>query len=125
MFLVTTSKRHQDCKRAKQLLYTIGFKTEKQILEIKLDDFGEELERAHLVADGFGGQNKNRIMVGIIQFWVQFCSPSHIKCVRLAYPVVEHPFLPCLLKYRKKPKNPVKSLIQKHAFTLLETIPQG
>nr|CAI5868926.1 unnamed protein product [Callosobruchus analis] len=47
------------------------------------------LERVRLVADGCGGQNKNSTMVGMVQYWLQY-SPSHIKYLQLAYPVVGH-----------------------------------
>nr|CAI5855078.1 unnamed protein product [Callosobruchus analis] len=54
----------------------------------------EEVERVSLVSDGSGGQNRNGTMVGMVQYWLQFCSPSHRECVKLAYPAVGHPFPP-------------------------------
>lgn len=33
-------------------------------------------------------------MVGMVQYWLQCCSPPHLKCVELVYPVVGHSFLP-------------------------------
>nr|CAI5824315.1 unnamed protein product [Callosobruchus analis] len=86
-----------------------------------LEKFDEEVERRRLVDGGCGGQNKNSTMVGVVQYWLQFCSPAHIKCV---HPVVGYPFLPCVCSISKKAKNALQSLIQKHTFTLLEIIPQ-
>nr|CAH7744237.1 unnamed protein product [Callosobruchus chinensis] len=61
---------------------------------LKNFSFDEEVERVRLVADGCWGQNKNSTMVGMVQYWLQCCSPSHIKCVELVYPVVGHSFFP-------------------------------
>ena len=61
---------------------------------LKHFNFNQEVEQVRLVADGCGGQNKNTTMVGMIQYWLQCCSPPHIKCVELVFPIVGHSFLP-------------------------------
>lgn len=61
---------------------------------LKHFSFNQEIERVRLVADGCGGQNKNTTMVGMIQYWLQCCSPPNVKTVELVFPIVGHSFLP-------------------------------
>lgn len=56
--------------------------------------FDEKVEMVRLAADGCGGQNKNSSMVGMIIYWLQCCSPPHIKQLEMVFPVVGHSFLP-------------------------------
>lgn len=51
-------------------------------------------QKVRFVSDGCGGQNKNNIIVGMIQSWL-FEAPDHIKMAELIFPVRGHSFLPC------------------------------
>lgn len=44
--------------------------------------------------DGCGGQNKNNIVLSMLQSWL-FGAPKHIEKILIIYPVRGHSFLPC------------------------------
>lgn len=51
------------------------------------------IKTVRLMADGCAGQNKNRMMVGMLMKWFS-TAPGHIKRVELIYPVTGHSFMP-------------------------------
>lgn len=52
------------------------------------------IQRIRLVADGCGGQNKNKIVVSMCAKWLLEVAPVAIKSVELMFPVTGHSFLP-------------------------------
>jgi hypothetical protein len=52
------------------------------------------VQKVRFVSDGCGGQNKNNIIVGMVQSWL-FQAPEHIQMAELIFPVRGHSFLPC------------------------------
>ncbi|XP_065642642.1 uncharacterized protein LOC136074265 [Hydra vulgaris] len=56
--------------------------------------FNEAVDTIRLVSDGCRGQNKNIIMLGMVQSWL-FNSPQHVTKVELIFLVRGHSFLPC------------------------------
>lgn len=47
-----------------------------------------------LASEGCGGQNKNKIIVGMLCKWLTCEAPSNIKNIILLFPVVGHSFIP-------------------------------
>lgn len=59
----------------------------------QIEDY-EQIKHLILTSDGCGGQNKNNIVLGMLQNWF-FSTSSNIETITLLFPVRGHSFLPC------------------------------
>lgn len=57
-------------------------------------DFHDNTTTVRLVADGCGGQNKNRMILVMCCFWLLKNAPENVKLVELLFPVRGHSFIP-------------------------------
>ncbi|CAH1112180.1 unnamed protein product [Psylliodes chrysocephalus] len=53
----------------------------------------ENFSTLRLIADGFGGQNKNNTLITMLMKWF-FSINKHIQSVKIIFPIVGHSFIP-------------------------------
>nr|CAD7201393.1 unnamed protein product [Timema douglasi] len=68
-----------------------------------------------LVADGCGGQNKNKIMIGMLRKFLSQDAPSSAKEIKVIFPVVGHSFIP-----PDRIFGHIKSEVKKHSTLLTD-----
>lgn len=56
--------------------------------------FESTKKHVRLFCDGCGGQNKNRIVLGMLAYWLRTKAPDHITKLTVTFPIVGHSFLP-------------------------------
>lgn len=52
--------------------------------------YAEKITHIRFVCDRCGGQNKNRTMMGMVQFWLSKKAPDQISTVEIIFPIVGH-----------------------------------